>query len=348
MRELLRGRLASLSGAGAVMAIAVLVPVVIGNNSYQMSIAVEVVIYALLVLTLNLLVGYGGQVSIGHAGLLGVGAYCAALLAKHLPGLIFPVELIAAGVATAVVGFLLGLPTGRLRGNYLAVVTLGFGVAVPQIANNLTSITGGYTGLTVGAAHINSLTFSTPVSLYYVALLVVGLSYLLIIAMLRSSTGRAFQAVRDSEAGAAAMGVNVPRAKVLLFTVSAFYAGIAGDLFAHYQGIVAPDSFPFSLSLLLLAAVLVGGLASIWGSVIGATLLVLVQNGTSSLPGESTTIVGGVVVILLLVSPGGLASLPGTILRRRRGRKNNPAGEPDEGDLVPVGSAPSSAPTEDD
>ncbi|HET9689850.1 MAG TPA: branched-chain amino acid ABC transporter permease, partial [Acidimicrobiales bacterium] len=276
----------------------------------------------LLVLTLNLLVGYGGQISIGHAGLLGVGGYSAALLAQHLPSLAFPLEVLLAGLATALVGFLLGLPTGRLRGSYLAVVTIGFGVAVPQIANDMTSITGGYTGLVVGPAHINSLTFSSPVSFYYVALIVVALCFLLIIAMLRSSTGRAFQAVRDSEAGAAAMGVNVARAKVLLFTVSAFYAGVAGDLFAHYQGIVSPDSFPFSLSLLLLAVVMVGGAASVWGSIIGAAVLVLVQNATSSLPGESTTIVGGVVVALLVLSPGGLVSIPGAIRRRRAGNRD--------------------------
>lgn len=324
---------ARLGSTAGLAVIAALVPLIIGTGSYRMSIASEVVIYALLVFTLNLLTGYGGQISLGHAGLLAIGAYTAALLAKHIPALVFPVELLLAGLATAVVGLLVGFPTRRLRSHYLAVATLGFGVAVPQIANNLTSITGGYTGLVVGPAHINSLTLSSPVAIYYMCLIVVAVSYLAMIAMLRSSTGRRIQAVRDSEAGAAAMGINVQRAKVILFTVSAFYAGIAGDLFAHYQGIVAPDSFPFSLSLLLLAAVVVGGLASVWGSIAGAALLVLVQNATSNLSGESTAIIGGLVVILLLVSPGGIAALPTRLRGLRRG---DPTTEEDDALTTPV------------
>lgn len=320
----------------AVLLVAVFLPNLLGGGAYRISIATELVIFTLLVLTLNLLVGYGGQVSLGHAGLLAIGAYTAALLAQHIPSLIFPVELLAAGLASALVGFFLGLPTGRLRGHYLAVVTIGFGVAVPQIANNLTSITGGYTGLIVGPAHINALTFSTPLQIYYLCLVVVVLSFLAIYAMLRSSTGRAIQAVRDSDAAAAAMGVNVQRAKVLLFVVSAFWTGIAGDLFGHYQGIVAPDSFPYQLSLLLLLAVLVGGLASIWGSIAGAAVLVLVENATSGLSGESTAIIGGTAVVLLLISPGGLAALPGKLVhfvQRRSRRDDDPlvdsAREPD-------------------
>lgn len=333
-------RLGRLGGGLAVLLVAVFLPNLLGGGAYRTSIATQIVIFTLLVLTLNLLVGYGGQVSLGHAGLLAVGSYTAALLAEHIPSLIFPIELLAAGLVSALAGFLLGLPTGRLRGHYLAVVTLGFGVAVPQIANNLTSITGGYTGLIVGPAHINTWTFSTPLQVYYLCLVVVVLSFLAIFAMLRSSTGRTIQAVRDSDAAAAAMGVNVQRSRVLLFVVSAFWTGVAGDLFAHYQGIVAPASFPYELSLLLLAGVVVGGLASVPGSIAGAALLVIVQNATSGLAGESTAIIGGAVVVLLLISPGGLVALPGRLLRLSRSRRrpvddeNPPAGSPSEPDVA--------------
>lgn len=304
-------------------AVAALFPLLFGGDAYNMSIATECLVYALVTVTLNLLIGFGGQISLGHAGLLAVGAYAAAIEANHAPGLPVPLEIIGAGLVTALVGFALGLPTGRLRGHYLAIATLGFGVAVPQIALKATGLTGGYTGLIVPPAHIGGFSFGDPVSLYWFVLVVVVLALLGIFSILTTSTGRCFAAVRDSEAGAAAMGINVQRTKVLLFTVSAFFTGVAGDLFAHLQNLVSPSSFPFSLSLFFLAAVVVGGLASVWGSVAAAILLVLVQEKTSSGSGLAPTIVGGTVVLVLLFSPGGLASIPAqlSLLVRRMRRR---------------------------
>jgi len=300
-------------------AVALCFPAFFGGDSYTMSIATEAVIYALITVTLNLLIGFGGQISLGQAGLVAVGGYAGALIGAHLGGFPFPLEVLAAGLATAVVGFFLGLPTGRLRGHYLAIATLGFGLIVPQVATNWSSLTGARDGLIVNAPQIGSITFGGPVSLYYATLAVAAVAVAALLAILQSSSGRAFAAVRDSEHAAAAMGVNVWRTKVTLFTTSAFFAGVAGDLFVHLEGIVSPDSFPFSLSLFFLAAVVVGGLASIWGSIAGGILLTIVGAKTSGSGGLEPVIIGGTVVLLLLLSPGGLAELPRRLLSGIRG-----------------------------
>ncbi|MGI8505849.1 MAG: branched-chain amino acid ABC transporter permease [Solirubrobacteraceae bacterium] len=330
-RALLRPRGVAILIAGVVV---LAFPLVEGNDSYTMSIATEALVYGLAIVTLNLLVGFGGQISLGHAGFLAIGGYTAGVLATHVSGFPVPIEILAAGAMTALVGFVLGLPTGRLRGHYLAIVTLGFGLAVPEVALNWTSLTQGRTGLVVPPPRIGNTEFASAGDLYYFTLVVLVLALLAIFSILASSTGRAFTAVRDSEAGAAAMGINVNRTKVVLFTTSAFFAGVAGDLDAHLQGIVSPDSFPLSLSLFFLAAVVVGGLASVPGSLAAAVLLAVVEAKTSSTSGWEPTIIGATVVAVLLITPGGMADLPRRLAapvavwrRGRRGRSPAPAEE---------------------
>jgi branched-chain amino acid transport system permease protein len=310
----------------ALAVVALVFPAFEGGDSFVMSVATQALAYGLAVIALNLLVGFGGQISLGHAGLLAIGGYTGALLATHLSGLPVPIEVLAAGAVTAVVGFLLGLPTGRLRGHYLAIATLGFGVAIPQIALNWTSLTHGRTGIVVPPPRIAGTVFPTPTDIYYFTLIVLVICLLAIFSILASSTGRAFASIRDSEPAAAAMGINVNATKVVLFTTSAFFAGVAGDLNAHVQGLVSPDSFPFSLSLFFFAAVVVGGLASVWGSLAGAILLAIIEAKTSGTSGYEPIILGGAVVVLLLIAPGGLAELStratavvGALRRRRAG-----------------------------
>lgn len=298
-----------LVGIALVTVIAVVFPLVEGNDSFVMYTATQALVYGLAVVSLNLLVGYGGQISLGQAGFLAVGAYTAALLGEHAPTLPVPVEILAAGAVTGLVGLLLGLPTGRLRGHYLAILTLGFGLAIPQLALNWSSVTGGRTGIVVQAPRIANTIFPSPTDIYYFALIVLVICLAAIFSILASSSGRAFAAVRDSEPAAAAMGINVTATKVVLFTVSAFFTGVAGDLSAHLQGLVSPDSFPFSLSLFFLAAVVVGGLASVWGSLAGAIVLAVVEAKTSGTSGLEPVLLGGAVVVLLLIAPGGLADL---------------------------------------
>lgn len=297
------------AGTAVVVLGAIIFGLVFNGQENTMSLANLCLVYGLVTVTLNLLVGYGGQISLGHAGLLAIGAYTSTIMANDF-ALPVPIDILAAAVVTAIVGLVLGLPTGRLRGHYLAIATLGFGLAIPQIATNWNQLTGGFEGLTVPPPQIAGFTFDTQSALYWPILIVVALSLLAILSLLGTSSGRAFMAVRDSEDAALAMGINVFRTKVVLFTTSAFFAGIAGALFSYQAGVVAPGSFPFLLSLFFLAAVILGGLASVWGSLIGAIVLVIVQEQSSNSNGLSTAIIGAVVVIVILLAPNGLAAVP--------------------------------------
>ncbi len=326
-----------------VLAAALVFPRFEGTNVTLMGLATEAMTYGLVTLALNLLMGYGGQVSVGHGGFLAVGAYTAVILATRYSGLPFIVVLALAGLVTGAVGLVLGLPAGRLRGHYLAVATLGFGVAVPEIALNLGSLTGGFTGLIVPPVQLGSLTLNDPVPVYYLALTILAVSALAIRGVLASPTGRRFMAVRDSQDTAPAMGINVRRTKVIMFTLSAFFCGLAGYVFALNNGIVEPASFTFSLSLFFFAAVIVGGLGSMWGSLIGAAILVVVQQEAVSLAGYSEAILGVAVVAALLVVPGGLAALPRRVRTAATGprARGRPAGAGAAG-LPGQPSAPSS------
>lgn len=292
------------------LVVALVFPRFLGGNATVMGLATEALTYGLVTMSLNLLMGYGGQVSVGQAGFLAVGAYTAAIVATHFGGLPFIVVLLLAGLVTAAVGLVLGLPAARLRGHYLAVATLGFGLAVPEIALNAGSLTGGYTGLIVPPQHLGPVMLDNPVPVYYLALAVLLVSAAAIRGVLASPTGRRFMAVRDSQDTAPAMGINAGRTKVVLFTLSAFFCGLAGYVFALNNSIVEYSSFDFSLSLFFFAAVIVGGLGTMWGSLIGAALLVVIQQEAVSLGGFSEAILGVAVVIVLLLVPGGLASLP--------------------------------------
>lgn len=291
------------------LVIAVIFPIFDATNVAYISLVTEVFVYGLVVLSLNLLIGFGGQVSIGQAGMLAVGAYTAAIIATRF-SVPEPIDLLAAGVAAGIVGLLLGMPARRLRGHYLAIVTLGFGVAVPQVALNMTNLTGGSSGIALPSATLGPFSLATPVSVYYYVLAVVCIIVLAVAGLVRTKSGRAFMAVRDSEQAATAMGVAVGRTKVVVFVLSSFICGLAGDLFARNNGFVGPSSFSFSLSLLFLVAVIVGGLGSIWGSLIGALVVVVVQNETTAFGGLADVLLGGAVVVALVLAPGGLASLP--------------------------------------
>jgi len=293
----------------AVLAVALVFPRFEGGNANVMGLATEALTYGLVTMSLNLLMGYGGQVSVGQAGFLAVGAYTTAIVATHFGGLPFIVVMALAGLVTAAVGLVLGLPAARLRGHYLAVATLGFGLAVPEIALNGGSLTGGYTGLIVPPQQLGSVMLNNPVPVYYLGLAVLLVSAAAIRSVLASPTGRRFMAVRDSQDTAPAMGINTGRTKVILFTLSAFFCGLAGYVFALNNSIVEYSSFDFSLSLFFFAAVIVGGLGSMWGSLAGAALLVVIQQEAVSLGGFSEAILGIAVVIVLLLVPGGLASL---------------------------------------
>ncbi len=306
------GRRVALALGAVAFAVA---PIFVGSNVTTMGILTEAVIYSLVVVSLNLLVGFGGLVSIGQAGFLAIGAYAAGYSANHLH-LALPIELLLAGALAGIVGFVLGLPSGRLTGHYLVIVTLGFGLVVPQIALQATDITNGFTGLTISNTQFGPIVMNSTTAMYYFSFVVVAISIVLILSVLSSRTGRAIMAMRDSEAAALAMGIPVARTKVVLFVLSAFFCGIAGDLFAHFEGLVTPADFTLSLSLFFLAAVIVGGLGRVGGSILGALVLVYVQTRSASIGVYSEFIIGAAVVVVLMLFPDGLAAIPAVLAQR--------------------------------
>ncbi|MFC4798681.1 branched-chain amino acid ABC transporter permease [Neobacillus sp. GCM10023253] len=279
-------------------------PFIVGQSVYLISIFVMVCVYAITAMALDLLIGFGGQVSIGHAGFLSVGGYTVAILTTKL-GLPFLLVLPLSGVITGIIGLLIGLPAVRLSGNFLAVVSLGFGLSIPQIALNWDSLTGGYSGLPLARPEW----LSSDSQFIYVIILMTVLITWILHNIVKSRLGRAFVAIRESEVAAQATGINVPLYKTLMFVISAFFTGIAGGLYGYWIGFVSPNDFSVFTSFLLLGMIVIGGLASIPGAIIGAIIFTVLPELTKSLIGLTNIIIGIAIVGIILFRPNGLISL---------------------------------------
>jgi branched-chain amino acid transport system permease protein len=263
-------------------------------------------LFAIGVIGQNLLIGYAGQISFGQAGFLAIGAYTFGHL--RIAGVPFSVALAAAGAASGLAGWLVGFPSLRLKGPYLAIATLGFGTAVYQIFANVEWLSGGRAGLPIpplqppfGASR------DTWVYLVYylIFLLFTGAAYNLI----SSYVGRAFVAVRDSDIAAEAMGVNLSRYKLLAFGISSFYTGVSGALMAQYLGHLEPQAFNISESMNFFVAVIVGGLASVEGSIFGAAFAVLVPAVLGGFRWAVPVLFGTAILSVLIFEPLGLAGV---------------------------------------
>jgi branched-chain amino acid transport system permease protein len=227
----------------------------------------------LAVLGLNIVTGYTGQISLGQAGFIAVGAYATVLLATHT-AVPFPLVLLIAALLAAALGFGLGFPALRLEGPYLAVVTLGFGLAVTQVIAR-GEVFGGRMGLHLAPPAIGPWTLAGDRAVYAFIVPVTVAATIAARNILRTRVGRALQAIRDSDVAAEALGVNLTWYKTLSFALGAFYGGLAGGLLAMLIGYVNPEQFTFLLSVVLLAGVTVGGLGSVLGSVLGGVLVAL-------------------------------------------------------------------------
>ncbi|MFH1935088.1 MAG: branched-chain amino acid ABC transporter permease [Pseudomonadota bacterium] len=261
----------------------IILPFLIPN--YYIYMANYMAINVIVTIGLNILVGYTGQISLGHAGFFGIGAYITVLSMTnlHVP---FPLALLIAAMVAAFFGFILGLPALRLEGPYLAIATLGFGMAITQVIGRW-QIFGGRMGLESPTLNLFSYKIESDRQLYF---LIIPVAFLLVLAarnLMKTRVGRAFIAIRDSDIAAETMGVNLVFYKTLAFAISAFYAGIAGGLFAFLIGFINPSTFNFILSIYFLAFVIVGGLGSIFGSIMGGivmTWLMLVLDKVQELP----------------------------------------------------------------
>ncbi len=266
-------------------------------NAYLQATLVTICINIILAVSLNLITGFTGQFSLGHAGFMSIGAYTCALITMRVPTIAgFLAGVLMGAVMAALVGFLVGLPTLRLRGDYLAIATLGMSEIIRIVFINLDSITNGAAGLNDIPRFVN-----WPWLYVFVA----G-TILLIRNLLKSSHGRACIAIREDEIAAEAMGINTTKYKVLAFIIGAFCAGIAGALYSSYFYYIKPDLFGFLKSVDILVIVVLGGLGSISGSVLAAVLLAVVSTYFQSFPEIRMILYALILVIIMIFRPQGL------------------------------------------
>ena len=267
------------------------------SMQYQ-GIIITIGIYVLLAASLNLTTGVLGELVLGHAGFMSIGAYTAALFTLHmdLPGMVeFPLALLVGGGLAAVFGVFIGMPALRLRGDYLAIVTLGFGEIIRVVIQNLT-ITGGGRGL-YGIDE-----YTTFPWVFWTAALSVAVMY----SMIGTRQGRAILSLRENEIAAEAVGVPSTRYKVLAFTLSSFFAGVAGGLYAHYITVLDPATFDFNMSIEILVMVVLGGMGSFTGSVLAAVVLTLLPELLRDLADYRMLIYSVVLVLMMILRPQGL------------------------------------------
>lgn len=309
--------------AWAAAGIAALVGLPFVGGEYALYLACLAAIHVVAATGLNILTGYTGLVSLGHAAFMGVGAYAAAVADARL-GTPAVVNLFLGGAAAALVGVVVGLPSLRVKGLYLAIATIAASVLLDFVFKNWTAVTGGTRGLNLPPATVLGFEMARPSSFYWLAMPVAVLSVIGAANLFRTRIGRAFIAVRDRDISAAVLGIPLLRTKLMSFGLSSFYAGAAGALFAYFFRSITPESFPFVYSVFFLAAIIVGGMGTILGGVVGAVFMTLVPealkllvalvtpvwpNAVAVLSPVRTVVFGALIVGFLIFEPHGLAEL---------------------------------------
>jgi branched-chain amino acid transport system permease protein len=280
---------------GTLLVLLAIAPFVL--SSYLVSQLVFVCIYATVGVGLMILTGFTGQASLGHAAFLAIGAYTTAYLQQF--GVPFPVYFLAAGILTGIIGAMVGFPALRLQGIYLVIATISFAFIVEEILARWESVTNGNEGMRVKAVQL----FGTPVprdgpTFYFICLGVLILTIIGSLNLLRSPTGRAFVAIRDSETAARSMGVNVSLYKVKSFAISAAIAGFAGCLFAHKLSFISPEMFTLQLSIEFIIVIIIGGAFSLHGAVLGAIFVVMLDPFLTFLKDDIPGVIAGVAATL--------------------------------------------------
>ena len=273
-------------------------------SSYYAKVIVLIGINITLTVSLNVATGYLGQLPLGHAGFMAVGAYASAIFLTHtsIPiEIAFPMGIALGGIVAGIVGILIGIPALRLKGDYLAIITLGFGEIIRVILLNIDSVLG--FKLTYGAASLKNIPKETS---FFSTYLCVGIVCFLIHAMMKSRHGRAILSVRENEIAAESCGINLTYYKTLGFTASAFFAGVAGALYASYLGILNPSGFGFMKSIEILVMVVLGGMGSMLGSVVSATVLTAVPEMLRAFSDYRMIVYSLLLIVVMIFKPSGL------------------------------------------
>ncbi|MFA7431184.1 MAG: branched-chain amino acid ABC transporter permease [Rhodospirillaceae bacterium] len=314
MRAFLTPRFAGMLALALVIAV---LPAVLQNN-FQFDIAIRVAFNAIVVIGLNLLIGYTGQISLGHAGFLGLGGYFSAITVTTY-GWPPAVAMVVAAVIVGALAFVIARPILRLKGHYLAMATLGLGIIVSIVLNQESWLTGGPDGMSVAPFSIGGYELTTQKQWYWVAGGLLLLATWLSLNLIDSPVGRALRAVHGSEVAAEVVGVDTTRFKVLVFVVSAVFASVVGSLSAHYVMFLSPVYAGFFHSVELVIMVVLGGMASTFGAIIGAAILTSLPQLLTVLEDYEHMIFGLIMMLVMIFLPKGIVpSLQGLL---RRGTK---------------------------
>ncbi len=286
--------------------LAVLIIPLLLRGNYLLNVFVFIGINTMLAVALNLLLGFAGQISLGHAAFFGLGAYISGILTTRYA--IDPwMAMVAAALCVGVIAFVIGFPILKLKGHYLAMATLGFGIIVYIIFNETVDWTGGPSGMSgIPTLSLGPVIFDSDMTNYYLIWTFTLLTMLLSINLANSRIGRALRAIHDSEVAARVMGVNARLLKVQIFTVSALISALAGSLYAHTMTFIAPASFGFNFSVELVTMVIIGGLGSIYGSFLGAAILTLLPEFLRVFHDFDIVIYGLLLIVMTMFMPGGL------------------------------------------
>ena len=299
----------------ALATLVLLLPLVL-PSAFYLRIAALVFINALAVIGLNLLMGFAGQVSLGHAGFFGIGAYAVTLGPAYL-GLPVWASLIGGAVFSALLAFIVGQPILKLRGYYLAVATLGLGLLISMVFTNEADITGGPNGMEVPRLVVFGWRAYGSQTWYWISGVSLVIGAWIAVNLITSPTGRAFRAIHDSETAARVLGIDVPRYKLLVFVMSAVYAAIAGSYFSLFDGFVTPDTTGFIRSIEFVVMAVLGGLGSILGSITGAAILVILPQVLTVFHEYEHIMLGLIMIVFMIFLPGGIVPSLAQRFRRR-------------------------------
>ena len=327
------GNATATRAVGVALAGAALIAVPLFGNSYHLHLACLFGIIVISAMGLNLLTGYAGLISLGHAVFMGVGAYGVAWFSAHT-GLPFYVCLPLSGLLAAGAGVVVGLPALRIKGMYLAIATLAAQFILSFVFNAWEPVTGGRGGISVAPARIASIRLSTEREMYYPIAAAAVATVLYARNLLRTRVGRAFIALRDRDSVAEVLGVAPHRYQLTAFGVSSFFAGVAGGLMAYFYKVVTPGQFSLELSLFYLTAIVVGGMGTIQGVLFGATFMIVTPELFSMVAGifgprvagllapAREVLFGLLIVIFLIFEPGGLAGITNRLRNQWHNRRN--------------------------
>lgn len=293
-------------------------------NTYYISVLIIIGIHSMLTVGLCLLMGYAGQVSLGHAAFYGLGAFVSGILSATY-GVNPWLAMLAAMVVTGALAYGVSFPIFQLRGNYLAMATLGFGIIMWVAFRELDQFTGGPSGLPgVPSLSIGGLKFNTDFKYYYLVWIATIAILLLSQNIVNSRTGRALRSIQSNEEAARSIGIDVARFKIKVFVLAAVYASLAGSLYAHYLNFVGPESFGFLFSVRLVLMAVVGGLASIWGAIFGTATVKILGEVLHPFGDLDIIIFGFLLIVIMVFMPQGLTRGIGRLYMRVRSRTQGP------------------------